>query len=151
MNVSEERLVIEVAAAEGVLGPLPLARIEDAVRRAVRAEGVRHAEISLALLDDAAVAALNRQYLAHEGPTDVISFALHGAGEPPLGDIYLGVEQARRQAAELGVRFEEEVLRLAIHGTLHVLGYDHAEGEARLNGEMFRRQEELLREIAGDV
>jgi len=122
-----------------------LERIEAAVRWALGEEGVGEAEMSIALLDDAGIAALNEEYLEHAGPTDVISFALHGEGEAPLGDVYLGVEQAVRQAAGFGATPAEELLRLAIHGTLHVLGYDHPKDAARAGSEMFERQEALLK------
>lgn len=135
---------VAVSAADGVASPVALAEVEAAVRAVLQAEGVTDAEISVALLGDAAIAELNERYLAHEGPTDVLSFPLQAAGAPPLGDIYIGVEQARRQADELGVPMGEEVLRLAVHGTLHVLGYDHPEGAEREDCEMYRRQEELL-------
>ena len=58
--------------------------------------------------------------------------------------MYLGFEQASRQAADLQVPLEEELLRLVVHGTLHVLGYQHPEGEDREMSEMFRLQEELV-------
>ncbi|HEX2091112.1 MAG TPA: rRNA maturation RNase YbeY, partial [Longimicrobiaceae bacterium] len=127
--------------------PVPVAEVERAVRHALRAEGHDAAELSVAFLDDAAITGLNREYLGHDRPTDVISFALHAEGEPPLGDVYVGTDQALRQAAELGVPPREELLRLAIHGALHVLGYDHPEGEDRVDSEMFRRQEEILRAV----
>lgn len=143
---------VEVSLGEGVALPLPEEAVERAVRAALRAEGHDDAELSVAFLDDAAITALNREYLDHDRPTDVISFALHGEGEPPLGDVYVGVDQALRQAAELGVDPREELLRLAVHGTLHVLGWDHPEGEERLESGMFRRQEEILRTLpAADV
>ncbi len=81
------------------------------------------------------------------GPPTFIAFALHSEGDPVLGDVYLGFDQARRQASELGVPVEEELLRLAIHGTLHLLGYRHPEGSDRFESEMFRRQEKLLRRL----
>ncbi|MBV9775123.1 MAG: rRNA maturation RNase YbeY [Gemmatimonadetes bacterium] len=147
-----DELVVDVSVGEGVALPLPAEQVEAAVRRAVRAEGHEAAEISVALVGDAQIAELNQDYLDHEGPTDVISFALHDEGEAPLGDVYVGVPQALRQAAELGVDPREEVLRLAVHGTLHVLGYEHPEGEERMESEMFRRQEEILRSVlAGDT
>jgi probable rRNA maturation factor len=59
------------------------------------------------------------------------------------------VEQAIRQAAEFGATPADEVLRLAIHGTLHVLGWEHPEGAGRTESEMFARQEELLRKCEG--
>lgn len=138
-------LEVEVSVGEGVMPPVDPARVEAAVRHVLRAEGVEAAEISIALVDDDAIAGLNEDYLDHDGPTDVISFALHEAGEPPLGDVYVGVEQALRQAAEYGATPAEEVIRLAVHGTLHVLGYDHPAGADRAGSEMFARQEELLR------
>jgi probable rRNA maturation factor len=138
-------LIVEVSVAPGVHAPVDAERVEAAVRHVLRAEGIDEAEISVALLDDAAIAAMNQEYLDHEGPTDVITFAMHEGEEPPLGDIYVGVEQAVRQAAEWSVAPAEEVLRLAVHGTLHVLGYEHPDGPERVESEMFIRQEELLR------
>ena len=139
---------VEVSLGEGVALPLPEEAVERAVRATLRAEGHEAGEVSVAFLDDAAITSLNREYLDHDRPTDVISFALHGEGEPPLGDVYVGVDQALRQAGELGVDPREELLRLAVHGTLHVLGWDHPEGEDRLESDMFRRQEEILRTLA---
>ncbi|MDP9349126.1 MAG: rRNA maturation RNase YbeY [Gemmatimonadota bacterium] len=144
-----DELTVEVSLGEGLSLPLPEAAVERAVRHVLRAEGHGAGEVSVAFLSDPEIAGLNREYLAHDRPTDVISFALHEPGEPPLGDVYVGVEQALRQATELGVDPGEEVLRLAVHGTLHVLGYDHPEGAERTESGMFRRQEELLREILG--
>lgn len=143
MEMSDE-IEVDVSVGEGVESPVDPERVEAAVRHVLRAEGVEAAEISVALVSDAEIAALNQDYLQHEGPTDVISFALHEEGEPPLGDIYVGVDQAARQAAEFGATPAEEVIRLAVHGTLHVLGYEHPEGDGRTESEMFSRQEELL-------
>lgn len=140
-----DEVVVEVSVGEGLAPPVEVARIEAAVRHALREEGVEAAEISVALVSDEQIAALNQEYLSHAGPTDVISFHLHGEGEPPLGDVYVGVEQAARQAAGFGASPAEEVLRLAVHGTLHVLGWDHPEDEERAGSEMFLRQEALLR------
>lgn len=142
-----DELEVEVSVGVGVAPPVQPERIEAAVRHVLRAEGIRAAEISVALVSDGEIAALNERYLSHGGPTDVISFHLHDRGEPPLGDVYVGVDQAARQAAGYGASVAEEVLRLAIHGTLHVLGYDHPEGEDRAGSPMFLRQEALLKEF----
>lgn len=142
-----DEIEVDVSVGEGVESPVDPERVEAAVRHVLRAEEVQAAEISIALVSDAEIAALNQDYLQHEGPTDVISFALHEEGEPPLGDIYVGVDQAARQAAEFGATPAEEVIRLAVHGTLHVLGWDHPEGDGRTESEMFSRQEELLKEF----
>lgn len=110
------------------------------------AEGVADAEISVTLLDDESIRAMNREYLGKDRPTDVIAFSLGDAGET-LGDVYLGADQARRQADELSVDHREELVRLAIHGTLHVLGHDHPEGDDRDESPMYQLQERLLREV----
>jgi probable rRNA maturation factor len=144
-----DEIEVEVSVGEGVSPPVEAERVEAAVRHVLRAEGVDAAEISVALVGDEEIASLNQDYLEHEGPTDVISFALHDEGDAPLGDVYVGVDQALRQAAEFGATPAEEVLRLAVHGTLHVLGYDHPTGEERSGSDMFARQEELLRGFLG--
>ncbi len=117
--------------------------LEEAVRLTVSEEGGALSELSLTLLDDEEIRELNHRYLGHDRPTDVIAFAL---GEPPdlVGDVYLGVEQARRQAREHGVELLHELRRLAIHGTLHVLGHDHPNGDERWGSPMFVLQERIL-------
>lgn len=126
-----------------------------AARRAVRAAvcaalsdmAVTEADVSVSLLADDRIAALNREYLGHAGPTDVLSFPLYRKGEPVVGEICVGLEQARRQAASLDVPFHEEIARLAVHGTLHVLGLDHPAGAGRLASAMWRRQERIVRRL----
>ncbi|HEX8392928.1 MAG TPA: rRNA maturation RNase YbeY [Longimicrobium sp.] len=142
-----DEIQVDVSVAEGVHPAAEPARIEAAVRHVLRAEGVAEAEISVALLDEDAIRQMNREWLDHDYVTDVISFHLNEEGEPPLGDVYLGVAQAARQAAELGADPAEELLRLAVHGTLHVLGWEHPEGADRAGSDMFVRQEALLREF----
>lgn len=127
---------------------VPRESLERAVRAVLDRQGVDEAEISVALLDDPAIRALNRAHLGHDRPTDVIAFALWDEGEPVVGDVYLGWEQALRQADEAGVGAEEELVRLVVHGTLHVLGWDHPEAAAdRAESPMYRRQEALVREV----
>lgn len=116
-------------AAPGPEGPAP-------------AEG-RSGELSVTCLGEEEMARLNRRWLEREGPTDVIAFDL-GSGERLTGDVYLCPAVARRQAAEAGVSVREELVRLAVHGTLHVLGHDHPEGEDRWTSPMFELQEGLL-------
>lgn len=133
----------------------PIGKLEarTLIRRAVRAtldaRGITSAEVSVTLLDDEAIAEMNERYLAHEGPTDVISFPLHTEGLPPIGDLYIGWDQMLRQAAAYRVPPKEELARLAIHGTLHVLGLDHPEGVEREQSEMWQLQETILSEVVG--
>jgi probable rRNA maturation factor len=115
-----------------------------AARAALRHERVNDADLSITLLDDDGIAAMNSQFLAHDGVTDVISFPLYEDGEAPVGDIYIGWHQAQRQAAQNGVSVNEEIARLTIHGVLHVLGYDHPGGARRTKSPMWRTQEEIL-------
>jgi probable rRNA maturation factor len=131
------------------LAHAPTELIERAVSATLRAEGRLDVEVSVALLDDADMLELSRRYLGKDAPTDVLAFGL-GDGNDLVGDVYLGFEQAARQAARLGVPFEEELARLAIHGTLHVLGHDHPEGEGRDASTMFETQERLVRELLTD-
>lgn len=127
------------------------ASLARAVRTTLADEGTKHGEVSLTLVGDDRIRALNRDYLGHDRVTDVISFALHGPGEPLLADIYIGYPQALRQAAELGLSAHEELVRLAIHGVLHALGYDHPVRD-RFSSPFFGRQEALLKRVlaAGD-
>jgi probable rRNA maturation factor len=74
----------------------------------------------------------------------VLSFALYEPGEPPVGDVYIGLEQALRQAEEAGIDPREEVARLAVHGSLHVLGHDHPKGVGRTRSAMWIMQEQIV-------
>lgn len=118
--------------------------INRAVRTALRYQRVREAELSVTLLDDDEVAAMNRDFLQHDGPTDVISFALYEGDEAPVGDVYIGYGQALRQAATHGVDPLEELARLSVHGVLHVLGHDHPAGDRRQSSPMWAAQEEIV-------
>ena len=107
-------------------------------RRLLRSRAVRvlralhHArsELSISLLGDARIAELNRSYRGRRRPTDVLAFSLL-EGESAehrgrlLGDVVIGVETAARQARGRHRGLDEEVARLLIHGTLHLLGHDH--------------------------
>lgn len=105
--------------------------------------------ISIAFVGRAAISALNRRYLGHAGPTDVISFGLARAGKAGavVGDIYICPEIARANARRQNVRPGEELLRLVIHGTLHVLGHEHPADSTRMESPMWRRQERILARV----
>lgn len=138
-------------AAEGPRLPVSRLRIADAVRTVLAAERVTHALVSVSFHSDRAMAVLNRRHLDHHGPTDVISFGFRRElpGDPVIGDIYIAPDVARRNAAEQGCGVREEILRLVVHGALHVLGYDHPDGESRLQSPMWRRQERFVRRLMG--
>ena len=101
-------------------------------------------ELSLTLVDDVEMTRLNSEWLNRDGSTDVIAFSL-GSADSVLGDVYIAPDTACKNASRLGIDLTEEVLRLVIHGVLHVIGYDHPEGPDRGSSEMYQLQEELLR------
>jgi probable rRNA maturation factor len=105
-------------------------------------------ELSLLLVDQPTITALNREHLGEEGATDVLAFPIDEPGESPagvpavLGDVVLCPAVAERQAADAGHRVRDELRLLTVHGILHLLGMDHAEpGEER---EMFGLTDRLL-------
>lgn len=127
-------------------------RVRDIVRSVCRREHVREALISVAFLRNSRMARMNREFLGHQGPTDVITFEMRAArklagDDAVIGDIYIAPDVARGNAREQNVGVREELIRLVIHGTLHVLGYTHPEGDGRMNGNMWRRQETILAAI----
>jgi len=123
---------------------VPVDLLEAGCRAVLIREGIREGEVSVTLIDDEGIRKLNLEFFRKDRPTDVLAFALQDPGEPILGDVYLGFQQAQRQASELDIPLEEELLRLVIHGTLHLAGHDHPEGEDRFQSTMFRIQEEIL-------
>ena len=116
--------------------------VTDGRGRAVRAPGLAawvarvapagaRGDLAIALVSDARIRALNKQYRRKDTVTDVLSFdppsapsGFGGAGTP-LGDIVIGAGVARRQAREAGHSYAAELRVLALHGLLHLLGYDH--------------------------
>jgi probable rRNA maturation factor len=127
---------------------VPRRLLADAVTATLEAEGVTEGEIGVVCLRDGPIRALNRDWLGHDRVTDVLSFPLHDPGDPPFGDVCVGLEQAKRQAKEHGVPQAEELVRLVVHGTLHLLGYDHQAGASvDSDVELFRKQEELVRSL----
>jgi len=119
-------------------------------RRLLGALDCAGAELSLALVDDAAMAGLNERHRGRRGPTDVLAFSLlegrHSRHRGALlGDVVISVDTAARQARRLRRGLDDELLRLLIHGVLHLLGHDHAEpGEARAMRAEERRLEAAL-------
>lgn len=80
--------------------------------------------LSLVFVDDEHIRQLNRNYLKHDYPTDVIAFPLEDESDDLWGEIYISVDRAREQAAQYREPFRREVARLIIHGMLHLIGYE---------------------------
>ena len=148
MKSPPRRLAIDVSSSVRRL-LLSRPRVKEAALAALTAEGVRDAMLSITFVGRAAMSELNRRYLGHLGPTDVISFGLGRQGRrgPVVGDIYICPEIARANAKRQAVSSQEELLRLVVHGTLHTLGYDHPVGATRTESPMWRRQERILARV----
>ena len=112
-------------------------------------------EVDITIVDDEEIHQLNRDYRNVDRPTDVLSFALDEDDEDEpellegqlhlLGDIIISAETATRQAEEFGHGLEREIVYLAVHGLLHLLGYDHMVEEDKVI--MRAKEEEALRAI----
>jgi probable rRNA maturation factor len=89
----------------------------------LRNEGFARGEVSVVFTDDRLSRRINRRYLAHDRPTDVISFPL-GTDEFIEGELYVNIDKAARQARTWKVSTRNELVRLVVHGTLHLTGYD---------------------------
>jgi len=124
--------------------------LRDVVRQTLQQERIAAAEISLAILDDAAIHELNRDYLHHDFPTDVLSFLLTAdecraeSGDSPQpaagkddaskrieGEVILSAETACRRAAEFGWSPHDEIVLYLVHGLLHLAGYDDRTSDER--------------------
>ena len=147
-------------AVEPLDAPAALDLLRSAVCETVRvACGGTQAEVEMTLSGDHEMERLNFDHMGERGPTDVLAFPLHewslngresrladddGVSPPGpllLGDVVIDVDQALRQAAEGNWGVVEELVLLAIHGTLHLLGHDHAEIE----------DEDRMRRVEHDV
>lgn len=120
-------------------------------RRVLAWEGARGVQVEVTVLDAAAMRRLNRRATGRRGLTDVLAYALPQTDGGVVGDVYLCPEAAERWLARTGRRGRaaqrEELIRLAVHGTLHVLGYDHPDGPGRERSAMWRRQERYVHRL----
>lgn len=128
--IGKKMIEIEIADEQELL-EIPEERIRDAVRAVLKIDSVENAEMSIALVNDETIHGINRQFLGHDYPTDVISFPLSDSPEKLEGEIVLSTDTASREAKKVeGVwDVEKEVLLYIIHGTLHLIGFDDHEEE----------------------
>lgn len=145
---------ISIEILEPFRGLVSAARLELALETVLEQE---HAsgDVTLLIADDAAITDLNRRFLGQDGPTDVLSFpaedesssgfVLPPDAAPYLGDIIIAFPFTQRQAEALGRDVGDELDLLAVHGALHLLGYDHAEADEK--AAMWARQEAILRDL----
>lgn len=123
------------------------------IEMTLQVEGISdYKEVSVIFVTTNRIKQINRDYRGKDQVTDVISFALSddedtftGIDIPVLGDIFICVDQARKQAKEYGHSIEREMGFLVCHGLLHLLGYDHQTKEEET--EMFGKQEKILEQL----
>lgn len=130
----------------GPLGKGGAKAVERAAAAALGAKARASGELCVVFASDAQVRALNKRFLSHDRETDVVSFGYprprRAAPDAPFGDVYIALGVARRQAKALGHGLLREALTLAVHGTLHLVGYD--DGRPADKARMFKRQDALV-------
>ena len=111
--------------------PIERGKMRDIARAVLDGEEVKDFEISLAFVDNSTIHRLNKQYLDHDEPTDVLSFPYSAANAKKLeGELVIGVEVAKEAAAERGHDVQAELALYVIHGLLHLCGYDDKSPDA---------------------
>ena len=150
------RLALDIIVDEPQWNAVP--GVKPALRRAINAAatpalvdtlGSAPSELAIVLTNDEAIRALNRQWRGRDQPTNVLSFPCHdgphcATGPRLLGDVVIAYETTASEARAQGVRFDHHLAHLAVHGFLHLLGYDHgsdkeAETMERLEREILAR------------
>lgn len=111
-------------------------------------EEIEVASVTLVLADHATVHELNRSYLQHDYETDVLAFRYSDDGEPLEGEIYVDLDTAAERHREFGATFEQEALRYAVHGALHLAGYSDTDSDGKK--EMHELEDRYLGQTGGD-
>jgi probable rRNA maturation factor len=155
------QIEVVVRSARWQEQPRAAAIVRTAVLAAAKAVSTPHAELAIVLCDDSAIRALNRKWRGQNAPTNVLSFSAAAPGEkrpktpyiktphiqtPYIGDIVIAYETVAREAAAEAKPFKHHLAHLAVHGFLHLLGYDHqSDHEAQ---RMERTERTILKRIA---
>lgn len=122
--------VVEISNRQNLID-LDLKQVETLAIRILQGEGIPSAQLSIAIVDDVTIHGLNRQYLNHDYPTDVLSFLLHVDSEKLEGEVVVSAEMAGHAAAHFGWTAANELLLYVVHGVLHLVGYDDSQDEPR--------------------
>jgi probable rRNA maturation factor len=115
-------IAVSVASPQELIA-LEYQRLKECARTVLAGEGVKEAKVVLAFVDDATIAGLNKRFLEHDGPTDVITFP-YSKGKKLEGEVVIGVQVAQRESTDRGHDVNTELCLYAIHGVLHLCGYD---------------------------
>jgi probable rRNA maturation factor len=117
-------MTIRIEIANEHAFPLDEARLKKAVRAVLTDADIKDGDISIAVVDDAEMHALNRKYLDHDYPTDVLSFVLEEGDCRLDGEIIVSSDYAAREAEIYRWKAGDEILLYVIHGSLHLVGHD---------------------------
>lgn len=144
-SAASRRPRVQVAVANQTDACVDEARLTAGVTLALAGARCAAAEVSVAIVDDATIHRLNRQFLEHDYATDVLSFTL---SEPPRleGEIVASIDTARREAAAIGWPADDELLLYVVHGALHLAGQRDEEPE---DAAAMRRAERAVLEQLG--
>jgi len=138
--------MVRVSVANPYDYPLDFQRIKNAACTVLEGEGVRASRVTIAFVDNAHIHRLNKQFLQHDEPTDVLSFPYSEPGAKTLeGEIVIGYDIAREYANDRGHEWYLELLLYVIHGCLHLCGYDDADDVSEC--EMRGKEREYLKKL----
>lgn len=148
------KLVIDFLDETNEVSEATIMLVDSVLQFAAEAESIEEgSELSVSFVDNARIQEINKEFRKKDAATDVISFAMEEMGEDELaivgadmprvlGDIIISIERTKEQAAEYGHSFDRELGFLALHGFLHLLGYDHMTEEDETV--MFTKQKDIL-------
>jgi probable rRNA maturation factor len=138
--------MLRVSIANPYEYALEFQRLKDAGRAVLEGEGVKACKVTLAFVDNAHIHRLNKQFLRHDEPTDVLTFPSSEPGAKTLeGEVVIGYEVAREYAADRGHEANLELLLYVIHGCLHLCGY--TDTDAPGEREMRAKEREYLAKL----
>ncbi|MDY3563626.1 rRNA maturation RNase YbeY [Gemmata sp. JC673] len=146
--------MIRVSVANPYEYPLEFQQLKDAARAVLEGEGVKAGKVTLAFVDNPHIHRLNKQFLNHDEPTDVLTFPYTDPGAKSLeGEVVIGYEVAKEYAADRNHELNLELLLYVVHGCLHLTGYDDTDDDSER--EMRAKEREYLTklglpDIAGD-
>ena len=126
---------------------LSAAQVDKAVRKVLRSEKIiQTGEVNIIFVDNSLIKKLNRQFLGKNKTTDVIAFPYDRktirSDDDPFGDVYISLPEAKSNAKAFNEPYQKELLRLVVHGMLHILGYtDYRKKEKKM---MWKKQEKLV-------
>lgn len=138
--------MLRISIANPYEYPLEFQQLKDAARTVLEGEGVKACKVTLALVDNAHIHRLNKQFLNHDEPTDVLTFPYSDTGAKTLeGEVVIGYEVAKEYATDRGHDATLELALYVIHGCLHLCGY--TDTDARGEREMRSKEREYLKKL----